>query len=319
MSAIPAKPPARPAEGVPHRCLIKLRGQYDSLKRAERRAADCILQAPEAVADSGIVEFARRAGCSEATVVRLAQRLGYAGFPELRAEFDHPSLPATSYRDIRNGDSVEVVLRKVFANSVQALNDTLEALNLDQYAAAVEAMINAPRIAFFGLGNAAVVAREAYHKFLRIGLPVFTAEDPDLQLLLLNSQMRRGDLLVTISYSGESKPMLAAARQAHALGIGVLAITNFPRSSLAEAADLALLTAVFQEHVNGEIGSKRIAQLCVLESLYVNYLVRQGPQVGRRLAVSNAALNLNKNRRRTLARISHQLSMSSDRSPSHFT
>ncbi len=130
---------------------------------------------------------------------------------------------------------------------------------------------------------------------------MFTAEDPDLQLLLLNSQMRRGDLLVTISYSGESKPMLAAARQAHALGIGVLAITNFPRSSLAEAADLALLTAVFQEHVNGEIGSKRIAQLCVLESLYVNYLVRQGPQVGRRLAVSNAALNLNKHRRRTFA------------------
>ncbi|MHB9005456.1 MAG: MurR/RpiR family transcriptional regulator [Limisphaerales bacterium] len=287
------------ADRVPHRCLVKLRGVYDSLKRAERRAADSILAKPEEVADSGIVEFAKRAGCSEATVVRLAQRLGYEGFPELRSEFGHPELPAMSYRDIRIGDAPEAVVRKVFANSAQALSDTLEALDLDQYAAAVEALLGAGRLAFFGLGNAAVVAREAYHKFLRIGVPVFTAEDPDLQLIILNSQLRRGDLLVTISYSGESKPMLIAAQQARSLGIRVLAITNFPRSSLAEAADLVLLTAVFQEHVNGEIGSKRLAQLCVLESLYVNYLLHQSPEVRRGLVTSNAALSQNKHRHAT--------------------
>lgn len=289
------------AERVPHRCLIRLRGVYDSLKRAERRAADYLLAAPEQIADAGVVQFAEGAGCSEATVVRLAQRLGYGGFPELRAEFAHPETEpsAIAYRDVRSGDSPEAVVRKVFENSVQALRDTLGALDLRQYHAAVEALIAADRIAFFGLGNAAVVAREAYHKFLRIGVPVFTAEDPDLQLIILKSQMRRGDLLVTISYSGESKPTLAAARLARAQGLRVLAVTNFPRSSLAEAADVVLLTAVFQEHVNGEIGSKRLAQLAVLESLYVNYLLRRGDQVRLRLAGSNAVLSQNKQRNPT--------------------
>jgi DNA-binding MurR/RpiR family transcriptional regulator len=160
----------------------------------------------------------------------------------------------------------------------------------------VEALAAAKGLAFFGLGNAAVVAREAYHKFLRIGVPCHTAEDPDLQLIILRNHLSRGDLMVAISYSGESKPILGAARVAQGRGIRVLAITNFPRSSLAKSADLVLLTAVFQEHVNGEIGSQRLAQLAVLESLYVSYLLRSGPGPRKALAAANEVVGANKNR-----------------------
>ena len=278
---------------MPHRCYIRLQGVYDSLKRAERTAADYLLSAPEEISDIGVVEFAQRAGCSEATVVRLAQRLGYEGFPELKAEFANGDAQVP-YRDIQLADSPESVVQKVFANSIQALSDTLETLDLDQYRQAVEALVRAQRLAFFGLGNAAVVAREAYQKFLRIGVPCYTAEDSDLQLIIVNSQLARGDMLVAISYTGESRPIIAVARQAQARGLTVLAITNFPRCTLARMADLVLLTAVFQEHVNGEIGSKRLAQLCVLESLYVNYLMRQGPKARRNLAASNQAVSANK-------------------------
>jgi DNA-binding MurR/RpiR family transcriptional regulator len=138
------------------------------------------------------------------------------------------------------------------------------------------------------------VAREAHHKFFRIGVACHTAEDPDLQLLILTTHLERGDVLVAVSHSGESRLMLAAAKVARARGIRVLAITNFPRSSLARRSDLVLLTAVFQEHVNGEIGSKRLAQLAVLESLYVNYLLRKGGRLRQNLAATNEALGANK-------------------------
>jgi len=285
--------PAAALERIPHRCLIKLKAIRPALRRAERRAADFLLGHPEKVAELGVVEFGRRAGCSEATVVRLAQRLGYPGFPELKRDFAAFE-PLPTYRDIEPEDSPETVARKVFANSIQALHDTLEALDWRAYQAAVEALARAQRLAFIGLGNAAVVAREAYHKFLRLGVNCFTAEDSDLQLILINNQLARGDVLVAISYTGESKPVLAVVRQARDRGITVLALTNFPRSTLARLADVTLLTAVFQEHVNGEIGSKRLAQLAVLESLYVNYLLRVGPRLRRDLARVNQALGVNK-------------------------
>lgn len=280
-------------ERIPHRCLIRLKAIRPALKRAECRAADFLLHHPDEVAELGVVEFGRRAGCSEATVVRLAQRLGYPGFPELKRDFA-AFAPLPTYGDVAPEDSAETVARKVFANSVQALHDTLEALDWQAYQAAVEALAAAPRLGFIGLGNAAVVAREAYHKFLRLGVPCFTAEDPDLQLILVNNQLARGDVLVAISYTGESKPVLTVARQARARRITVLALTNFPRSTLARMADVVLLTAVFQEHVNGEIGSKRLAQLAVLESLYVNYLLRAGPRLRGSLARVNQALGVNK-------------------------
>jgi len=283
------------AERVPHRCLLRLRAIYHSLKKAERKAADYLLAAPEAIRQAGVGEFSEQAGCSQATVVRLAQRLGYDGFPALRNDFATPETEVP-YRDIAAADEPLDVLRKVFANSLQALQDTLDAIDPVQYCRAVQALMSAKSLAFFGLGNAAVVASEAYHKFLRVGVPCHTAEDSDLQLIILSNHLAQGDVLIAISYSGESKPILVAARAAQAHGIKVLAITNFPRSSLAKAADLVLLTAVFQEHVNGEIGSQRLAQLAVLESLYTNYLLRGGAKVRKALAEANGAVGLNKNR-----------------------
>jgi RpiR family transcriptional regulator, carbohydrate utilization regulator len=295
MKAEVAPAPAGQTERVPHRCLVRVRGVYHSLKTAERKAADYLLASPDAIHEAGVAEFAEQAGCSEATVVRLAQRLGYDGYPALRNDFGAPEL-AVPYLDIAMGDPPATILSKVFANSIQALEDTLAALDPVQYKDAVEAMVAAKSLAFFGLGNAAVVAREAYHKFLRVGVSSHTAEDPDLQLIILSTHLARGDVLVAISYSGESKPIISAARVARDRGIRVLAITNFPRSSLAKMADLVLLTAVFQEHLNGEIASQRLAQLAVLESLYVNYLVRKGASVRKALATANRVLGMNKNR-----------------------
>ena len=278
---------------VPHRCLVKLKGIYNSLKKAERKAADYLLAAPGEIAEAGVVEVARAAGCSEATVVRLAQRLGYEGFPELKAEFALAETPAP-YRDVQLSDDPETVVKKVFSNSIQALEDTLGVIDSRQYHEAVEAMLKAKKLAFFGLGNASVVARDMYQEFLRIGVPSYNAEDPDLQLIIVSSQMNKGDVLTAISYSGESRPILTVARQAKARGIKVLAITNFPRSTLGKVADIVLLTAVFQEHMNHEIGAKRLAQLCILESLYVNYLLRQGASARRILEASSHVLGTNK-------------------------
>jgi DNA-binding MurR/RpiR family transcriptional regulator len=293
------KPPSNPieqfdsVEGIPHRCLVRLRGIYPSLKTAEKKAVDYLLRAPGTVRGATIIEFADQAGCSEATAVRLARKLGYEGYPELKADLGHAEA-TVPYRDIDAADAPEEVARKVFANSLQALQDTLGSLDVAQYREAVDAMLKARRLAFIGLGNAAVVAREAYQKFLRIGVPSFTAEDSDLQLIIINAQLQRGDLLTAISYSGDSKPIIAAAEQAQARGIKVLAITNYPRSTLARLADTVLLTAVFQPFVNGEIASKRLAQLCVLESLYVNYLLRQSRAVRGTLEASNQAIAINK-------------------------
>ena len=97
-----------------------------------------------------------------------------------------------------------------------------------------------------------------------------------------------------ISYSGATRPLLPGIQQARQSGAIVVLITNFPKSPLTRHADLILETAVFQEHINREVVAKRVAELCLIESLYANYLVGRGDEAQRQLAATNASLGLNK-------------------------
>jgi len=55
-----------------------------------------------------------------------------------------------------------------------------------------------------------------------------------------------------------------------------------------------LLTASFAENIRGEIISKRITELCILECLYVNVLVKNRKKLSKHMEKSNESIELNK-------------------------
>ena len=173
-------------EKIPHNCLLKIKAVYDSLKTAEKKAVDFLLEHPEEIANLTIVDFAERAGCSEATIVRLSKRLGYEGFPELKSDFFSydANQEDFEYEGILKSDDYATVVKKVFEASIMALKDTLEVMDLPEYEKAIMALLGARKIVWCGLGDAALVAMEAYQRFIRIGENVMVSQDPDLQLIL---------------------------------------------------------------------------------------------------------------------------------------
>jgi len=280
---------------IPRNCAVRLQAVYNGLRRAERRAADFLLAHPEEIHDLRIGTFAQQAGCSEATVVRLSQRMGYAGYPELKAEF-RPSQDGADmfeYRGLRPDDSPAAVMHKILDASADAISDTASVIDAASYEGTLKALCRARAIMFCGVGNAAVVAQEAYLQWVRVGFPVSYAVDPDLQLVLA-SQLKPGDVLVAISHTGQTRSLLNVVREAAQAGATVVGITNFPLSALAKQCRFVLQTAVYTSYVSGEIVSKRIAELCIIESLFVNFLMRRKGSYAAQLAVSNEILRANK-------------------------
>jgi len=51
-------------DDIPRSCLVKIRSVYDTVKSAERKAIDFILERPKEVAGLTIVEFAERPGAA---------------------------------------------------------------------------------------------------------------------------------------------------------------------------------------------------------------------------------------------------------------
>jgi len=280
---------------IPHNCTIKIRAVYDSLKTAERKAVDFLLEHPDEIAQLTIVDFADQAGCSEATIVRLSKRLGYEGFPELKADFSTREVSDEfEYEDISKNDDDQAVVRKVFEATIRALRDTLEVMDPAAYKRAIDALLKADKIMFSGVGDAAIVAIEASQRFLRIGENAMASQDVDVELIL-SSQLSKDDVLIAISHSGRSKSVLDCVRIAKKMGATTVAITNFPISPVAKNVDIILLTAAFsKQSMTGEVMSKRVAELCIIESLYTHYLLQKGKIARERLKRSNEVVSINK-------------------------
>ena len=284
------------SEKIPLFCLLKLQAVYDNMKSAERKAADLLLEDPDFIADATITEAAKRAGCSEPTFVRLSRRMGLEGFTELKQELTrmksakHPA--GRDYSKFNLDDSFGDITKKVFATSVQALNDTLMLVDEAQYEKAVNAILGAGKIAFFGVGDAHSVALSAMYKFTRIGYACSATSDAD-HMLILAAQMNPGDVAILVSHSGRSKAIVEAAKQLSRSKITSIAITNFPVSPLTREADIVLLTSAFQEHLNGEIMAVRIVQLSIIETLFTCTLFKK-PDCIANMARSNEVVSLNK-------------------------
>ncbi len=279
---------------IPHKCLLNIKAVYDIIQSAEKKAVDFILSNPGEIANSTISDIASKSECSEATIVRVAKRLGYEGFPELKADFANITKENyLEYEEINEADDVITVVKKVFDSSIAAINDTLGIMNGQDFEKALDIILNANKIMFCGVGDASLVAEEAYQRFARTGQACYASADCDVQLIL-SSQLKKNDVLIAISYSGRSQSVIKTVKMAKKSGAKVIAITNFPISPLSKKSDIIIQTAVFSKYITGEIISKRITELLLIEALYINFILKKGLPAMNMLKQSNEALKENK-------------------------
>lgn len=283
------------SEKLSRNCLIRIQSVYKNLKTAEKKATDFILENPETIANDTIVEAAGLAGCSEATLVRVARKLGYSGYVMLKASIlqNDENDSGILYGEIKPNDEPIEVANKIFQTFIQSLVDTSGLLNNETYLQALDRIQHAKHLLFAGAGDAYTVAYTGYLKFSRIGLSASCPQDFDIQLMEA-SKLGPDDLFVIISHTGQTQSIYEVEKYAKRAGTPILVITNYPMSPIARAADMVLLTATFVPNMFGEIMTKRVAELCLLETLYVNTIMRADGSVGERLKNATKAISINK-------------------------
>lgn len=283
---------------LPHQVAIKLQAVYDSLKSAEKKAADYMIRYPRHIASETIGEAALKAGCSEATFVRLAKKLGYKGYYPLKQAcgdvYLEEDLKGTFvYDSISRQDTPGMTAHKVFKAAIQALSDSMQSIGGEPYETGLKAVKRAGKILLLGSGDAYIVAYSAYLKFSRIGLYAICPSDYDVQLLEA-SRLTENDVVVCVSHSGNTRTLYEAARTGKEQGAFVLTITNYPLSPLAKLSDATILTAAFIKNPQNETMAKRIPQLCVVEAMYISILQSGGDMCETYLNHANTELKKNK-------------------------
>jgi RpiR family transcriptional regulator, carbohydrate utilization regulator len=272
--------------------LSNIQKVYPSLRSAERRIADCILTRADEVIYFSVTELAEEAHSSESSVVRLAQRAGYKGYQALKIAIARDIVGSSSasvlYEAITPADKLPVVMQKVFAFNMLALSSTLESIEPVELEKAVEAISKARKVELYGLGASASVASDAQHKFLKIGIPVTAVLDSNLQVMSA-SLLEAGDVAMGISHSGTLKDTIEALQIAEEAGATTICLTNNRKSPLAKLSQICLITAAQGTAFQSEIMASRLAQLSVIDTLYVAVALQRYEEVQENLRKTSEA------------------------------
>lgn len=259
--------------------LVRIRSLLPGLARAEQRVAKVVLDDPSAVARRSITEVALAANTSETTVTRFCKAIGVGGYPQLRIALaaDTARSAARSTRnlggDITREDDLASVVSKVSFADARAVEETAEQLDVAELERVIDLLAAAGRVDVYGVGASAFVAADLQQKLHRIGRISFAWSDTHI-MLTSAAVLKAGDVAVGMSHTGATTDTVEALRVAREHGATTVAVTNFPRSPITEVADHVLTTAARETTFRSGATASRIAQLTVIDCLFIGVAQR---------------------------------------------
>ncbi|CAM3296766.1 MULTISPECIES: MurR/RpiR family transcriptional regulator [Paenibacillus] len=255
--------------------------EKDRLPRQERRLAEFILAAPSEIVHMGIKDLADQCEVSAATVTRFCKNFQCKGYPDfklkLASEIAHAEMAArtgnTRYQDIVAGNPLAGIVEAIESNHLTSIRDTTELLDLGQLERAVDALCRAKRIDLYGVATSSIVAQDFYQKLIRIGKNCTAFADSHMQITSA-STLTSSDVAVAVSYSGETPETIDALACAKDAGAFTISITSYRSSAISALADITLYSSSLEEGMRRGDMASRIAQLHIIDILFMGMASR---------------------------------------------
>lgn len=275
----------------------EIRRKLSELQPAMRRVGEIIVADPSRVAGTSIGSLAAEAKTSETTVVRFCREVGVGGYSELRLRLAREAGARSQAGendadtgDILPTDDLHSVVKKIAYTDVKSVEETLRMLSLDALASVVADVVAAERIQMFGVGASGLVALDFEQKLERIGLATDCSVDPHRAITIAALANQR-TVTFGFSHSGSTVDTIEALRIAQHNGATTVAVTNAPESALARLADKTLLTAARETTFRSGATGSRLAQLTVVDCLFVAIAQQTYDDSIRALEVTRAAID----------------------------
>jgi DNA-binding MurR/RpiR family transcriptional regulator len=244
-----------------------------SMQPSERRVAEAIAADVDASIERTAQEIADAVGVGRTTVVRTAQTLGYDGYPQLRVALARERASAAPVHDTAADTTMLGALRGAVDRFASRLAHTVAAVTEETLAAFVDELDGSMRLLVAANGLSAPIGADLAMRLTSAGRPAEYVADT-LGQQITASQLGAGSACLVVSGSGVNRASIDVMTAARASGARVLAITSFPRSPVAENADVALVVAPINDSFRDELlHTSRAALMLVTESV-VGLLVR---------------------------------------------
>lgn len=260
--------------------------QAPYLNPALRRVAEYVVEHPDQCKTLTIQQLATACGVADSTVTRFVREIDFKSYQDLKIALaealssgdggDSTVQERYVYEGILGTDSIQTIIEKVVQRNIQTLSDARQRLNIAEVERAVAALQRAQLVIFSCMGSSGVAGEEGVMRFTRAGKKCALFRDQSIQLMTA-AILDENDLVIGISNSGRSAPVIECLKLAQSRGATTIAITSFEDAPLVKYADIALFTPTKSPppglDLYGEATTSVSAQILVLDVIYAGYAV----------------------------------------------
>lgn len=171
---------------------------------------------------------------------------------------------------------------KAVGTQREALEDVLKSVSPDSLEQAARTLASARLIDLYSVENSCAPASDLLTKLTYLGLRCRFCTDAYLQQISA-AHLGKGDVAVAFSRSGRSVDTVKALRLAKKAGAATIAVTGERTALLSRYADLTLSVGGGAQTVYGNAIFSRVADLAVVDMLYMGIILSDYERFSRNL------------------------------------
>lgn len=254
-------------------CISRIKNCND-FTETEQKIADYILENRNQIIRETAQSLADITETSPAAVIRVSKKLNYKGFTELKLDLaaDSEITDDLEFSEtIRQTDTLQLMAKKLHVSNEEVIKQTYQMLNVDDLEKASSYLKKAEKIYLFGIGASGICCQDFYQKLTRINKPVIFCQDFHQQLAAATFVTSK-DAAIAISYSGETREVILAAKYVKECRCPLVVITSSQKAKLSKLGDVGFYLPMIENDLRLGAISSRNATLSVTDLLYLSII-----------------------------------------------
>lgn len=217
---------------------------------AQKLVANYIVEKPEKFALSSIRELEKELKTSKSTIVRLAQKLGYDGFYQLKISFlkniRKDLHPIASYKILLSNSIIKKsdYLNMIAEETVNNINFTLQLIDKEQFQKAIGLLENANHVYTVGAGLSSYLADISSYLLKRVAIQTSSMSSCSLSFAEQVINLKKDDVILAFSFPSYTQETIKAAQFAHEKKIKVISVTDKLTNEIVQYSDAYLQVVV---------------------------------------------------------------------------
>lgn len=203
---------------------------YKTLTKVEKKIAEFLVKNPKKVMVLSALELGKEIGVSDASVLRFSKIMGFNKFNDFKnyiaLELSETSPDDRIVKNWDNFNSKNDIANKIVNADLENIKDFLLNVDFNEVNEAVDAIAEAKKIYFLGIGSSRAISQFMFWHIKRLGFNAECVNEGGLGLYESFSHIKKGDVVIIFAFPRFLNDEVKAVKLAKEKKAKIITITS---------------------------------------------------------------------------------------------